>query len=230
MVVKRVVLLAALLFALAPLKAYASASACVPGTLQDYLNLGLTGCIIDDKLFSDFSYVGSAVGTVPMPASGIAVVPITTAGNPGLKFSAAWSAGSGQSMDSLIDFLVSTTSGAALIKDSSIIQAGSGIIGTGIASVAEQLCLTSGVCSGSMSLFTVQEAGFTKLNDSVVFSPLGQVVAFKDIQVAGGLAGVAVISSVSDQFSELPVPEPTMLSLLGLGLLAIGGKLRRKLA
>ncbi|MDI9405936.1 MAG: hypothetical protein QM522_04440 [Chitinophagaceae bacterium] len=38
-------------------------SACVPGSIADYVNLGSTGCISGDKIYSDFSFTNFAGST-----------------------------------------------------------------------------------------------------------------------------------------------------------------------
>jgi hypothetical protein len=205
-----------------------------PGSasMQDYLNMTV-GCTIDDKIFSNFSFATSAQGgATAIFASGITVVPITTAFDPGLQFEANWSASSGQVSDSSIGFTVTVLGGAALIEDASIVQLGGSVIGTGIANVGEGICVGINCQNTSFTLNTVNTTDKTliQLGDHQLFSPSGQVRATKDIGVSGNASGFASVNLISDQFSEIPVPEPGTMTLFGTGLLGCTAILRRRLA
>jgi hypothetical protein len=58
---------------------------CANGTLQQYIDLGRNGCLIDDKVFSGFSYFA---GNPTPNANQILLTPITTAFDPGFAFTA----------------------------------------------------------------------------------------------------------------------------------------------
>lgn len=104
-----------------------------PGTLADYVALGSGGGQIGDKLFYDFAYAGSGFGgAAAIPAGGIMVTPLFTPSNPGLQFSAAWSVGPGQGLDSLITFNVQVLPGGVPITDLSATMAGYGIPQVGL--------------------------------------------------------------------------------------------------
>jgi hypothetical protein len=196
-------------------------------SLQDYLNMSAGGCTIEDKIFSDFSYSSAAQGgATAIVASGVTVKPITTPLDPGLQFEANWSASSGQVSDSSIGFTVTVMGGAAMIEDASVVQLGGSVIGTGIANVGEGVCVGFNCQNTTFTLNTVNttDKSLIQLGDHQIFSPTGQVTAFKDIGVSGNANGFASVSLMSDQFSEIPqVPEPGTIKLFGtlLGCVAI---------
>ena len=68
------------------------------------------------------------------------------------------------------------------------------------------------------------------LSDTVNFAGVSEVDVEKDITVQAGTNGDASLSIVGTQFSEgAPTPEPGTLSMLGVGVLTLGGLMRRKL-
>jgi hypothetical protein len=131
----RVLILVAALLLIVPTGA--AAAPWTVGLLNTYL-VGGFSCEVDDKSFSNFAYSASAVGTTPVPATGITVTPIMTP-DPGLQFSAAWAAGSGQSQDSLVDFTAASLEGATIV-DNTLSFVGV-FSGTGLAGVDDVACL-----------------------------------------------------------------------------------------
>jgi hypothetical protein len=197
-----------------------------PTTLDQLVALGpskANGVVIDDKTFWDFTYSSSASGgAVAIPASGITVNEITTALNPGLQFNASWAAASGQTMDSLIGFKVQTNPGGGAINDSSATMVGAATA-AGLATVVETLTLEPSTLLGSILLHA---DGTPVLSGTANFAAtLGIIDVEKDIGVNGSI-GTAAISSVTDQFSEVPIPIPPTALLLGSGLVGLLG-LRR---
>lgn len=62
------------------------------------------------------------------------------------------------------------------------------------------------------------------------FAGVSEVDVMKDIMVSGGADGFAVLSGAENMFSEdIPVAEPSSLSVLGASLIIMGGLIRRKL-
>jgi len=209
----------------------AFAAACPVATYDTYLGPGYS-CGIDDKTFQNFSY--STGGTNQMPATSITVNPINTPFNPGLLFNAPWGVGAGQTQDSLIGFTVTVNPGGNLINDLSLYMFGAGVLGTGQVSVAETYCAGdtfANLCAHGTegTLLAILNANTSILHASVTFAnPVGIVDVRKDIELLGGADGsAALVSGVSNQFSE--VPEPGSLMLLGSGVVGVAGMLRRRI-
>ncbi len=193
-------------------QAYA-APLCTSGTVADYVALGSTGCQLDDKIFYDFAYHSSGSGgATPVPSSGVAVTPITTAFDPGLIFNAPWTAGPGQSLDSMINFSVLVLPGGAPIGDISATMVGYGRVPDGLVAVAETTTV------GNLLLYD-SALGVKAFDTLLVTATSGPITVHKDISVNGN-SGLATVSGVWNQFSE--VPEPASLILAGSALLSLG--------
>lgn len=228
--------------ALAVTSAPSWAATCGDGVaLSTYLGAGFS-CTIGDKTFSNFTYTFSPGAPVGVPAANVTVDTIgpgadasftsqsfgLPAGLIGLEFSAGWSAGSGQNIDSLIGFTLSVTGGGpAQIEDAALVQGGSGITGDGIGTVAENACGPAPCVPGTINLNTVDSSTTVALSKSVTFTPTGSIQVSKDINVKGN-DGTASISQVIDAFSQTVVPIPGALPLFATGLVGLWGLRRRR--
>jgi len=207
----------------------AFASDCIVTTYDQYLGPGFN-CGIDDKTFSNFSY--STAGTNPLPPTSITVNPINTPLNPGFLFNAPWGVQGSQTQDSLIGFTATVNANSNhLIDDLSLYMFGAAVVGNALVTVSETYCAGdtfADLCAHGTegTLSTYLGGGLSKLHDSVTFNPVRVVDVVKDIELLGGGNGsFAVLSGVSNQFSE--VPEPGSLVLFGSGIVGLAGVLRR---
>src|SRR5512139_626619 len=174
------------------------AAACAAGTLADYIAAG--ACTIGDKTFSNFTYAGSGFGgATAIPASGVAVVPQIIGGEIGLLFSAAWSVGPGQGLDSSIGYTVTAAPGNSIV-DAVVTMSGFGHTPGGVVAVSETM-------DNGAHLF-VHDDGGTVSSATVTFPPVSSITTLKNISVNGN-AGVAALSAVSNLFSQSPMQPPT---------------------
>src|SRR5215471_341325 len=77
---------------------------CETGSLAAYMAPGYT-CTLGTLTFSNFSYTGTATNATPVSASQITIVPTGTS----LLLQGPWTAGPGQSIDSVITYNVTGT-------------------------------------------------------------------------------------------------------------------------
>ena len=195
----------ALLIVLASL-ATAFADVCPTTTLDQYLGSGYS-CGINDKTFQNFSYSSSSnPGGFSIPASGVDVSPINTAGNPGFLFNAPWTVSNNSGIlmqDSLIGFTATVNQGGAPITDLTLAMVGFDAIGTGEITINETYCLgamlptCSGGTEGTLTLNWTSSGGSS--SKTVDFAGVSEVDVEKDIVLTAGTDGQAAVSGVYNQ-------------------------------
>jgi hypothetical protein len=216
-------LLGASAFAVAALASIdAFAAPCAQATYDTYLVAGFS-CTVGDQTYSNFSFESTATGngTAATPSQ-IVVKPddLAAPGSFGLAFSTAAitvfgdNTGPADSVDVTMDFIVASPS---LIDDALLAIAGSTIGPNSVITVGETL-------SNGSHLQAALPAG--PAVDHVTFEGTHQLGVLKDA-IAFSLNNFASLSAIRQDFSEVQVPEPATLGILGMGLLGVGLVKRR---
>jgi PEP-CTERM motif len=167
--------------------------------------------------FSAFTYSASAVpvGTPVPAASSLNVVPFTSGNETGFGLTGTLSATAGTMVDLSISYIVTAPAGQ-LINDAFLLTAGGALSG-GNGSYLVSETLVNAVTLMPLVPPTTLSASPGAPTDLVSFAGVSSIFVTKDIFLTGGTGGVSL--SVIDQgFSSLSVPEPTSMSLLGIGM------------
>jgi len=177
-----------------------------------------------DKIFSDFTYVGT--GDMPS-AEGIIVEDIQDAnGDYGIRLQGGFvDQAGGDASDALITFNVSVAPGASMQIAGANLSANPAVFGgPGLASVTETFIPT--ITDDKLVVYDFGE-GDDKLLDSITFADTYATIPVqKDIILhATGDAGAVTMSFIDQTFPQ--VPEPASISLMLFGLLGVGTVRRR---
>lgn len=223
-----------LLLACIAIPAAATPSLCPTSGTYDQLiaTNAAGGCIIADKVFSDFTYgsSNSNSGAIVVPSTAFQFESIGNAPvEVGFRFLFALTAATNQTNDIGLSWLVSGPNITSLHLSMS-----GGTLQDGVATIFETYCLGGPVstCGDKPAgqLATYSALGMVKPTDGVSFAPITKVGVQKDINLYGGsLPGsFATISIMSQTVDQLPTqddtPEPATMfvggaSLAGLALL-----------
>ena len=183
-------LLAALACLLACGSVSAAPTACVNGTLADYIALGAQGCTFNGDVFANFTYAaGASGGGATITADQILVTPLVIVPlGASLNFSAPWSADQGQTQESVIRYtIVPPPSGTVPFQLQ--LRLGPARVGgiTGAAVVDEVTNV------GNLTvLLRCIEVCREKTNDSLDFDPVSVVLVTYRVRLSGGTRGVSL--------------------------------------
>jgi hypothetical protein len=198
--------------------------------------------IVDDKVFSDWN-IFTNMG-IETPPSSIWVIPLaddplTADPDPGLLFLVENDALTVNNSDGFKSFgfsyEVSTVDGSFLIeentlelKDYTIEPINGDTNGTDAAVFMTELLFDlsdndlggKAVCAGA-------SCGAIGLSDSAQFDPQSALIVNTLVTVQGEDGYTVGINTFEQRFSQVPVPEPATMLLLGFGLVGLGAARRR---
>lgn len=204
---------------------------CVPGTLQDYFDLGSDGCLLSDKVVSGFTPLSIPTSATAIVPTRIFVTPDFTPFSPALTFSGTLTAPASAFLDIRFSYLV--RSPLPIIGLSAALD-GVTVSGDGAITVIKEHCdgeFSAGDCTGTPGIPLIVFAidGDAELLASTAYDPpLFLLGVADDIGIDGGLDGEASFGSVTNRFFEAsPVPEPSTAVSLVLGAILFY-RLRRK--
>lgn len=211
----------------------AFAAPCLPGTLQDYVNLGAAGCQNGAVTFSAFSSAPGQNGATAIPLLQVMVNPAGMQFMPTLQFTLNQSANPGQLFESFFRFKASSAllTGAMITLNSPVVSGDAAVTGTLDVCPGAMFSGNSPTgCANAVSLISLATTGFSMLSDSASFSPRSFFDVFTDLSVDGGLGGgSARFNSATVKFTATPEPSAQQLMLAGLAVLALFSAQRKSL-
>ena len=187
-----------------------------------------TSLIVGDKEFSEFDMFAFATGGAIAPNSDSVFVQggmDDSTGDYGLRFLLSAVAGSGQMVNTTLQFKVAILPEPRyenkFIKDISYHLTGASATDTGVVTSAETVWnapFPDGEVIASLSVSKQEGDGGVNLLDSAEFAPVRKIwIQCKDISVSGGTSptGSAHLSEFYQFYSQ--IPEPATIFLLGFG-------------
>jgi len=216
---KRLFAAAAFLFLSSP----AFASTCMPGTLQDYVDLSFPGCQIGDRLFRNFGLGELQSGATEIDPQTVQVTPVGGLSRATFRFTLNRSAAAGELLESAFFFEAYGGLLGASISLQNPLAAGDGAV-TGILDVCAGdffLGVEPVGCLGTAGTAIAFATDFdSSLKESVTFAPTGFFDVFVDLAIDGGLGGFASLDSAEVSIAT-PEPSTTLLFAAGFFTLSI---------
>ena len=201
-----------------------SAAPCVSGTLQSYINLGVTGCSVGGVDYSAFSLVPGQFGATQISPGSINVTPGGTQLQTMLLLSLNQTASAGMLLETIFRVRAAGLLSTASIALNSPTVTGDGAV-TGILDVCAGGTFAGSAPSGCptiarSALVFATAGGPNQLSDSVSFTPASFFDIFFDVAIDGGSTGRSSLASTT--LGVNAVPEPSAIILVALGIGAIG--------
>jgi hypothetical protein len=196
---------------------------CLPGSLQDYIGLGATGCQEGFVQFNNFGLGARQTGATPIDPNGVQVTPGGTDLSPLLLFSVNRGANAGKRLESIFFFTASGLLTRASIALGSPVVTGDGAV-TGILDICPDGAFggvtPSGCPTAPATAVAFAIAQSTQVSDARTFPVSSFFDVFVDLTADGGIGGSATLGSASVEVAS--VPEPAAWWLIAAGLAAIG--------
>lgn len=196
---------------------------CVPGNLQTFINLGATGCQVENVQLSAFTVLDGQPSATPVDPAQVQLTPGGTALNPVLLFTLNRAANAGQLFESFFRFSASGPLAGASISLTSPAVTGDAAV-TAMLDVCANGSFSGGGPFGcptspaSLIAFAIDQSSL--LSDSAGFPRASLFDVLVDLTIDGGQSGSATLNSATVGFAA--VPEPSAALLVALGLSAIG--------
>lgn len=198
---------------------------CLPGTLQDYYNLGSTGCDLGSVLVTDFSAATGLPGATVIDPALILVSPAATLFNETLLFTLDSTASAGELFQSFFHFSAS----AALLQRASITLNSATATGDGLVLGILDVCPDGffdpgapvGCPTSPATAIAFAIDGNQQLTDFRDFPATSFFDVFVDLSVDGGVGGSGALESASIGISSIPEPSAPLLVLAGLAVTGI---------
>jgi hypothetical protein len=190
---------------------------CTSDTWQFYITNYQAGCLVGDKLFSNFA----------MPSGNVAATSITVQPDVGTGFeglflsSGSWLAFANGTKDTTLTYTVSAP--GPLISGATLTMTGRISSGTGVITVTENIQQVVTDIPGSPISVSASGSGASSLDFVGAGGTLQTTLNITtQVHVHANASSTATLSQITETFTQVPAPEPMQSVLIGSGFLALG--------